>query len=148
LSSRPAYGKEVDAVIEKPDDDDTQWHRRVLYYHRIRTDLSNERKYLGWLGVSLGMISLGFVVERVDLFLARMGGDTAPELPRLLSWAPLLIFAMGATMVVVASWEFFADRRNIARCEERRSPLRITLLLMTLVSLVVIAALLLAVHPV
>jgi uncharacterized membrane protein YidH (DUF202 family) len=124
----------------------SEWRRRMLYYNRTRTELSNERKYLGWLGVSLGMISLGFVVERVDLFLARASGAARVAVP-VLRWAPLLIFGMGTLMIIIATWEFVADGRRIASGRDRRSVLRSALVWMTLVSLVAVAGLLLGAHP-
>jgi uncharacterized membrane protein YidH (DUF202 family) len=120
----------------------TTWEREVLYHHRVRTELSNERKYLGWLRVSLGLVTLGFVVERLDLFLADASGGPPPDLAAVLLWAPLAIFGLGGLTIAVATWEFFADRGRIRALQPRRSRLLIALVLVTLVSVVVIAVLL------
>lgn len=125
-----------------PSEEQTDWQRQVLYHQRMRTDLGNERKYLGWLRVSLGLITLGFVVERLDLLLAKSNDVPPHELANVLFWAPLVIFGMGAVTIAVATWEFFADRRRIAAEADRKSWLLMGLVILTLVFLVLIAVLL------
>lgn len=128
-SSQPARAQESQ----------TAWQREVLYHHRMRTRLSNERKYLGWLRVCLGMITLGFVVERLGLFLAQLQGTIAQDLPNLLLWAPLAIYSMGAVTIGVATWEFFADRRRITQREHHESRLLFALILLLFVFVLTIA---------
>lgn len=123
-------------------DDEKEWRRRMLFHQHIRTDLSNERKYLGWLRVSLGLITLGFVVERLDLFLARASDLPPTGIDPVLLWAPLAIFGLGGVTIAIATWEFFADRRRIAAEQTRGSRLLVALVLTTLVSVVAIAVLL------
>jgi uncharacterized membrane protein YidH (DUF202 family) len=120
----------------------TDWQRKVLFHHRTRTALGNERKYLGWLRVSLGMITLGFVVERLDLFLDKTTGLTPTEVRRVLLWAPLLIYGMGCITIAAATWDFFADRKRIADEQPRNSRILVGLVLATLVCLLLIAVLL------
>ncbi len=119
-----------------------EWRRKMLYHQGIRTDLGNERKYLGWLRVSIGMITLGFVVERLDLFLARASDGTSGGVGTVLQWAPLLIFGLGSVTIGIATWEFFADRRRIAAERRRGSQLLVALVLLTLVLVLLIAVLL------
>lgn len=123
-------------------DDPAKWRREVLYHHRVRTDLGNETKYLGWLRVSLAMVTLGFVVERLDLFLASATGSGPIEISPLLRQAPLLVFGVGALMIVVATWEFFADRRRFEARRSRSSWLVDALIWLTLASIVIVALIL------
>jgi putative membrane protein len=120
----------------------SRWQREMLYQQRTRTDLGNERKYLGWLRVSLALITLGFIVERVDLFVAKSTGESPAEMASELRFAPMVIFALGAITVAIATWEFFADQRRIDEERPRGSRLQMALIVMTLVSIIVIAALL------
>ncbi|MFZ1863526.1 MAG: DUF202 domain-containing protein [Polyangiales bacterium] len=126
----------------QPSDKETEWQRKVLYHHRTRTALGNERKYLGWLRVSLGMITLGFVVERLDLFLARTAGLPPPQVQGVLLWAPLVIYGLGCVTIAGATWEFFTDRKRIATEQPRGSSVLLALILMTLGCVVLIAVLL------
>jgi inner membrane protein YidH len=123
-------------------EDVVTWRAKVLYHHRTRSDLTNERKYLGWLKVSLALITLGFVVERLDLFLRRALGVSAPAPSPLIGWAPWLIYAMGGITIAVATWEFFSDRRKIAKETPRGSRLLVALILLILVSVLLVAVLL------
>lgn len=120
----------------------TEWQRKVLYHHRTRTALGNERKYLGWLRVSLGMITLGFVVERLDLFLSKSAGLQPTEVRSFLLWAPLVIYGMGCVTIAAATWDFFASRRRIAHERPRDSRVLVGLVLATLVCVLLIAVLL------
>jgi putative membrane protein len=123
-------------------DEQTEWQRKMLYHNRARTELGNERKYLGWLRVSLGMITLGFVVERLDLFLARMSDTPKPQVAGMLLWAPLMIYGLGCVTIAAATWEFFADRKRITAEEARGSCVLVALVLAMLVCVVLIAVLL------
>lgn len=140
MRSDPSHPPDEHGV--EPDEDMSAWQREMLYQQRTRTDLANERKYLGWLRASLALVTLGFVVERVDLFLARSRGRSMSELTSELRFAPMVIFGLGALTIGVATWEFFADQRRIDRKQPRGSWLLVTLIIMTLVSVVVIAGLL------
>lgn len=127
----------------KPSEELREWQRRMIYYQRTRTGLDNERKYLGWLRVSLGMVTLGFVIERLDLFLMRISDSAPTTIPSVLRWTPLVVYSAGALVIAVATWEFFADRRRIEAESGRKSWLLMMLILMMLLSVVVVAVLLL-----
>jgi putative membrane protein len=135
----------ADAVTNRSPESDhtlTQWQRKVLYHHRKRSRLSSERNYLSWLRVSLGLITLGFVVERLELFLARFQGTSAQKLPELFLCAPYVIYFMGIVTICVATWEFFADRREIMMEERRERRLMLVLIVLILMFIVFIALLL------
>jgi len=128
-----APGTDSGATPREVAEDPAEWRAKVLYHHRTRSDLNNERKYLGWLRVSLGLITLGFVVERLDLFVGGSSGGSGAAAAPVLQWAPWLIYAMGGITIAVATWEFFSDRRKIAQEKTRGSRLLVALILLTLV---------------
>ena len=78
--------------------------------------INNERKYLAWIRTSLALITLGFVVQRFDLFLhagiAAAAGDI-PRFPDYVRIIPVVFFALGGIMLTVSTLEFFKDRRRI-----------------------------------
>lgn len=121
--------------------DQNEWRQIVLYQHRMRTQLSNERKYVGWLSVSFAIITLGFLAERIDLFLARMEGVSPFEALPYARWAPVVVLGMGAVLIATATWEYFADRRRIATETKRWTPPLTVLVAMMIASLLVVAAL-------
>lgn len=118
------------------------WQQHVLYHHRVRTALSNERAFIGWLRLGIALVSLGFVVERLDLFLARMQGGSPPPVTSLMTWAPLAIYGMGSGTLVIATSKFFIDKARI----ESEAPLHrrtiVGLVLIALATMVLIALLL------
>jgi len=77
------------------------------------------------------------------LFLASVRGIPAAEITPALHFATALVFVTGMVMIVIATWEFFADRRRIVAESSRQSWLLITLVVMTLVAVVMVAGLLL-----
>ena len=129
----------------RSEDERTEWESKVLYQQETSTKLMNERKYLSWVRVSLSLITLAFVVERVDLFLARSSQTMPqPQVHGVLFWAPLLIYALGSITIAIATWEFFADRKRIAKAQSPGSSLLAALIVMTLLTVVLIAVLLVA----
>ena len=80
--------------------------------------INNERKFLAWIRTSLALITLGFIVQRFDLFLLSSMSeamDKAPELPAYVRIIPVFFFGLGGIMLAVATMEFFKDRRRINR---------------------------------
>ncbi len=54
----------------------------------------------------------------------------------------MVIFGMGMVTIAVSTWEFFADRRRIAAERPRESWLLLALILVTFVTVMLIAVLL------
>lgn len=92
-----------------------EWRRWVLFYQEKRTFVANERRFLAWVLVSLTLVTLGFIVEQIELVL--LGPEGPPHLHArasdLATWIPPLFFIMGGASMVLATYEFYAERRRI-----------------------------------
>ena len=78
--------------------------------------ISNERKFLAWIRTSLGLLTLGFIVERFGLLLYSNINGTAQghaHLPSYFSVITVSFFVLGGIMLGVATIEFFRDRKRI-----------------------------------
>lgn len=88
----------------------------------------------------MALATLGFIVERVELFLMRSRGmELESELSRITVWIPRLFFALGGVVAVIGAWEFFRDRRRITVGDISRSPLLDSLIIATLVVVLLIS---------
>ena len=75
--------------------------------------INNERKLLSWIRTSIALITLGFIVERLELFLQNSASSNngMPALPPHFHLVTIAFFALGGIMIVIASREFFLDRQ-------------------------------------
>ena len=75
-----------------------------------REHLANERTLLAWVRTGVGLISVGFVVERAG---ALAGGDSVA----VSEFFGIALVALGCLALIVGSFEFFANRRMIRKNE-------------------------------
>ena len=75
-----------------------------------REHLANERTLLAWVRTGVGLISVGFVVERAG---ALAGGDSVV----VSEFFGIALVALGCLALIVGSFEFFANRRMIRKNE-------------------------------
>lgn len=75
----------------------------------VREHLANERTLLAWVRTGVGLISVGFVVERAGAFAAGSSGDPAAASTAF----GLALVALGSLTLIVGSVEFFRNRRMI-----------------------------------
>ena len=75
-----------------------------------REHLANERTLLAWVRTGVGLISVGFVVERAG---ALAGGDSVAAS----EFFGVALVALGCLALIVGSFEFFANRRMIRENE-------------------------------
>jgi putative membrane protein len=124
-----------------------RWHHGMLFHTRERTRLSNERTFLAWVRTSLALITLGFVVQRFDLFLTGAGGGNG-DLPPLATWVPVLFFVLGGVIILLGTIEFFRARRTIAH-ETGGHPagIRAALIVTTLVFLLLVSVIFVVSRP-
>jgi len=80
-----------------------------------RLHLANERTFLSWLRAALGLMGLGFIVQRFNLF-ARQLAYLAPGVPQVAVGPPHLgsgLLILGAMLAAVATVRFVIVEREI-----------------------------------
>ena len=81
---------------------------------------ANERTYLAWIRTAVALMGLGFVVERLDLFmqyLAANGGSAAADpVAKLAGFALILL---GVLVQAISTARYLRFKRLIADTEER-----------------------------
>lgn len=123
------------------------WREWMLFHNDARTQLSNERTFLAWVRTSLALTTLGFVVQRFELFVVH-GGAPGDAPPLLVTWVPLLFFVLGGLIVALGTWEFFRMRSAIRHGGgARRRRLRDALIITTLLFLLAVSGLFLISLP-
>ena len=75
-----------------------------------REHLANERTLLAWVRTGVGLISVGFVVERAGALAAGNSGGSATLVPEIFG---LALVGLGCLTLLVGSMEFFGNRRMI-----------------------------------
>lgn len=105
-------GKSTPDILDDPAL--TDWQRGMLYQNVQRSKLSNERNFINWLRTSVGLITLGFIVERFHVLLGAAGAPNAvAESEMIRTWVPLVLFVLGGLIVSLGTWEFFRVRKEI-----------------------------------
>jgi uncharacterized membrane protein YidH (DUF202 family) len=90
---------------------------------RSRDHLANERTFLAWIRTSVGIIALGFVVEKFTLFLKEVTeyftqkGENAAPSSEWFSDFGIFLIAVGALIGLLAFISFKKTQRQI---EENR----------------------------
>jgi inner membrane protein YidH len=76
--------------------------RRLVYF-------AAERTLMAWIRTALGLMALGFVIDRFGLILRRVLPDIGTRVyPRIFSfWAGTALVAAGALMALVAAVRYF-----------------------------------------
>jgi putative membrane protein len=90
---------------------------------------ANERTFLAWLRTGLSIVAFGFVIERLNLFIAELGqiipshagpaGRVAGLIGRVGRNEGFIFTAIGAALIVVGSVHFVRTAREIDRAELR-----------------------------
>ena len=76
-----------------------------------REHLANERTLLAWVRTGVGLISVGFVVERAGVLAAGNSGNGSAVL--VSEVFGLALVALGCVTLIMGSVEFFGNRRMI-----------------------------------
>lgn len=77
----------------------------------VREHLANERTLLAWVRTGVGLISVGFVVERAGALAAGTpGGQETAQASEIFG---LALVALGCLTLVVGAVQFFRNRRMI-----------------------------------
>ena len=91
---------------------DRQQHHEIPAEHRASEHLANERTFLAWVRTNIALISLGFVLARLGIWLR----DDGMNAPRVLNRTPPLgiaLMGLGAVLTVLAAWHYDALNRQI-----------------------------------
>lgn len=116
-------------------DEPPMWRQWMLFYQQKRTHLSIERRFLAWIRTSLSLVTIGFVIQRIELFVDAQKIDDG-TLPVSAAWIPPAFFLLAALIVVLATYDFFAERRSIRVGATRVSgPLNVLVMALLLVLL-------------
>lgn len=111
---------------------------------------ANERTYLAWIRTAISIMAFGFLIEKFDLFLETLAGESANKageqagigIEDASSTAAevvgLALFVVGALIVISATLRFYVTKANIDAEEkrpygERRSTLMLSALMVILV---------------
>lgn len=110
---------------------------------------ANERTFLAWIRTGLTIMALGFVIERLDLFLASAGPalpDGAPTVPPHLEihYVSIALVGLGILVIAAAAWRFVSTNRAIDLQEAQ--PFRNTALPIGMAFLVLLAGIAVLVH--
>jgi putative membrane protein len=84
---------------------------------RFSDHAANERTYLAWVRTAIAVMAFGFLLERFDIFLSyasRAAGQAIPGLHvRASEWLGLILLLFGAFVVLLATFRFNWNRRQI-----------------------------------
>lgn len=78
---------------------------------RIRTHLANRRTFLAWCRTSLGVMGLGFLLDRMEIWLTM--GQQHGEAPRDLGVLGLITFSVGLLLALTSGWHYYRMRKEI-----------------------------------
>lgn len=107
-----------------------------------QAQFSNERKYLNWIQIAIAVITVGFLVERLDLGANSdvLTSGLRGGAPNLNLWIPLAFFLLGGIVILIATGEYYLDRRRINQIHPESNTRLDVLILSVLTFLLVIAA--------
>ena len=89
-----------------------QKHREIPEQARAQEHLANERTFLAWVRTTIALVSLGFVIARLGLWL-REAGMNAPRLSHSASPIGIGLMGVGALLTFLAAWRYDAVNRQI-----------------------------------
>ena len=94
---------------------------------RYSDHAANERTFLAWVRTAISIMAFGFVVARFDLFLrlagAQAAAKTVPGGRQFIGdLAGVLLFALGAGVMVLGVIRYHKTAKDIDSDEARRGP--------------------------
>jgi putative membrane protein len=105
---------------------------------RVTDHLANERTFLAWVRTGIAIMAFGFVVARFGLLLRELNSANVLSSvlpPHISSAIGVTLTLFGATIIVIALFNFLSIRRAIER-EEFHPPVSFAIVLTILVSCV------------
>lgn len=107
-----------------------------------QAQFGNERKFLNWIQIAIAVITVGFFVERLGLeeqSNAVFGSSGITTSSLLSFWMPLTFFILGGIIILVATGEYYLDRRRINQIQAE-STTRLDVLIISVLTLLLIIA--------
>lgn len=104
-----------------------------------QAQFSNERKFLNWIQIAIAVITVGFFVERLGLSETSelsLGSTTSTVIT---FWMPLTFFILGGIIILVATGEYYLDRRRINQIQAE-STTRLDVLIISVLTLLLVIA--------
>jgi putative membrane protein len=94
-------------------------HATIDETKRATEYLAIERTFLAWIGTSVAVVSLGFVVARFIVWLQEVSGHLDPQMQRHRTGISLPIgvamMTLGGLLPVLAAWRYHVVNRGIER---------------------------------
>ncbi|WP_272700563.1 YidH family protein [Desulfovibrio sp. Fe33] len=78
-----------------------------------RTRLANRRTFLAWCRTSLAFMTFGFLLEKVDAFLAFQKSDVSAGALAELGWLGKFAFVGGPVLMIFAAWRFYRLEKEL-----------------------------------
>jgi len=123
------HAKEAEAMKHLLSDKNT-------FFAWQRNHMANERTFLAWCRTGISLIVFSFVIERFDLLIRelRVMSPQPEKFVHLGStrYMALVVFVLGAFIMLLAGWRFFYMRRHINSGETALSTLPDTFLLVSI----------------
>jgi putative membrane protein len=111
-----------------------------------RSHMSNERTFLAWCRTSISLLAFGFVIEKFEVFLNHLlrleGATTSLEPSAGMIYLSLFVFVLAGVATVFSGLRFLQVRRHINRGEASFSIVPDLLVVISVVAIVIMAALL------
>ncbi len=79
----------------------------------MRTLLANERTFLAWCRTSLGLVTFGFLLEKLIWYLKREAGIESGRTLHELGAMSLFSFALGGLTLLASSVRFFSLQKQL-----------------------------------
>ena len=112
-----------------------------MYLNWKSAHYNNERQYLLWIRTSIAMLTLGFIIEQLYVFLHRQVDNPLQNLSSFSIIAHIL-FLLAGFVVILSTWEYFRERKSINQRSTVRGRNLPILVISTLILLLAVAVLL------
>ena len=80
---------------------------------RNRTRLANRRTFLAWCRTSLAFMTFGFLLEKVDAFVAYQKADVPARVIAELGGLGKFAFVGGPVLVIFAAWRYYRLEKEL-----------------------------------
>ncbi|WP_051294985.1 YidH family protein [Maridesulfovibrio bastinii] len=79
----------------------------------LRTLLANERTFLSWARASIGIITLGFVLEKAALYLKHLMPEANPKIFADIAYLSVFTLVSGMALIITSAVRYFAFEKKM-----------------------------------